>query len=1141
MKKISTNNCQTHFIQDLPAEADDFGGSHEELAKCIADFITHEKGGIIIGIEGTWGSGKSTVINLFSDQLSDSETYIFQFNAWSHEGDPLRRIFLEKLMNFIDEKKIKHANWSTELENFDTNHTITKTTNYRTLTNEGINFTLLSALLPLGLVFLKNGLDIGVSFSGIGVNWQFIVGIIASISPFFYILDCIIRYKNKLIDQDNFTSIFLKEPSTPEFTTETFSSGNPTSVEFEKYFNEIIEKILRNNFKKIIMVIDNIDRVSPEQGLSILNTLQTFLISEKSVNKQKEINNKNYFDYWERLWTILPYDFEGLKNLWRSKSNNNKSRNSAGIYQGEDTSNSEETVTENCLGSQLSMIEKKIPVRFFVPPVILSEWKTYFNNVFLKAFPSHKKDVDSVFNIFLISLNHKFATPTPREIIHFINLMGSFHRIFSDDEVEFTSIAYYACLLRNGLCSSKIKDLLESSMIPPEETLILLSNNVREDLAMIIFNLDKQKSCQIIWSEELIRILKVNEPEKLHQFYSQLSNVFWAMLNSSVNNEMNSFSFAELVNSINCFGKFLASNEFNGVVINESENIYKLLGQRLLGKQNWEIRNSIDCEAIIRIIPYIKQATKVKLLQSKLAPISIIKFDNEENDHFEERILNLLIKITEIIGIYENSFSISLDGESDKLTIALLCLSYIQPQNIEKIIITLKTDQMLSDINSLFSFNIIQEKTLLGLINLYTSNKEIYSNIPFTLCNTVVTINQTFGLRILEFLLLLRTDPIIILNFENICKNGTFFESMVATSSTSSLAYQSHAIILLITIYKTFEPQPPIQASPNVIQYFQELLLQPQSQLLLIDQIVDDINKYSCQREWVEETFVQPKIKLLSNFVMSRSLDKFSMDSIIKAEMLFDLWEKINNTFEKETINKLITILMLEEDFNWKLLNHDISLNYVYIYIFLLTNNIFNNASFIARLRKWVLTQSKTELSNNVLLPDFITLLKNMSSLSKTHISLGIDFNDLLFSYYENISNTPLPNIIEENWMFLNSLLSINQQKVLNKRYLEYILENPGDFDTHKKFVSWGSFSKKELLLYPQLIRKIFSELIIQNPTNENFIILRDISKSNPHFLRNKKLIKEDVDDFIQRINALENTASSSVLLLIQEIKNVFI
>ena len=58
------------LLDEAPSKVDSFsGGAHMALASAIANLVETEPGGRVIGLEGTWGSGKSTTIALIEDVL----------------------------------------------------------------------------------------------------------------------------------------------------------------------------------------------------------------------------------------------------------------------------------------------------------------------------------------------------------------------------------------------------------------------------------------------------------------------------------------------------------------------------------------------------------------------------------------------------------------------------------------------------------------------------------------------------------------------------------------------------------------------------------------------------------------------------------------------------------------------------------------------------------------------------------------------------------------------------------------------------------------------------------------------------------------------------------------------------------------
>ena len=95
--------CSTRLLSDSPAQTDAFG-SHERVAKAIAQLMCNDSGGKSIALTGSWGSGKSTVVEMVKTG-ADPDTEVFVFDAWAHEGDPLRRTFLEQLIDFFTAKE----------------------------------------------------------------------------------------------------------------------------------------------------------------------------------------------------------------------------------------------------------------------------------------------------------------------------------------------------------------------------------------------------------------------------------------------------------------------------------------------------------------------------------------------------------------------------------------------------------------------------------------------------------------------------------------------------------------------------------------------------------------------------------------------------------------------------------------------------------------------------------------------------------------------------------------------------------------------------------------------------------------------------------------------------------------------------
>jgi ATPase subunit of ABC transporter with duplicated ATPase domains len=153
------------LLSDEPSDVDEFEAkAHDQVARSIADLVVTEPGGAVIGLEGTYGSGKSTVVRLASQRLAahkspehSIEARAVIFDAWAHQGDPLRRSFLETVI-----RDLADAGWLAKdlAENClaalsgKASTVVTKTT--ARLSFEGKLTSAAAALLPLGAVLASN-------------------------------------------------------------------------------------------------------------------------------------------------------------------------------------------------------------------------------------------------------------------------------------------------------------------------------------------------------------------------------------------------------------------------------------------------------------------------------------------------------------------------------------------------------------------------------------------------------------------------------------------------------------------------------------------------------------------------------------------------------------------------------------------------------------------------------------------------------------------------------------------------------------------------------------------------------------------------------------------------------------------------
>lgn len=429
MEDNKNPKCRTFLLDDLPAQEDAFSsvesiGPHQRVANAIVDLIAlpEEHGGKMIGVEGGWGSGKSTIVKFVQEAMVTQEhCTVIPFDAWAHEGDPLRRTYLETIIRHLQKNKwIEEHRWNAKKEEIANRRKVkhTKTVPKPTLLGTLLGISLL--LVPAGTAFLGSSLSTRITFDIKGSPaWGFIFGILLSFAPilviFIHAISLLLKKKpfslRSVFNRDDWS--FLEGKAISETKTETVETPNPTSIEFEGYFTDImVEALCGDKKRRLLLVLDNLDRVEQEDAIRIWSTLQTFF---------QEGNHKN--DTWfKQLWVLVPYDPQGLRKLW-------------------DKVDRDDLVSD-------SFIDKSFQVRFQVPPPVLSDWKSYLFKLLKKALPDHgDNDYHTLYRVFEHFRNID-APPTPRELKLYVNQVGAIHRQWHD-EFPIGHIAYYVIQGRN--------------------------------------------------------------------------------------------------------------------------------------------------------------------------------------------------------------------------------------------------------------------------------------------------------------------------------------------------------------------------------------------------------------------------------------------------------------------------------------------------------------------------------------------------------------------------------------------------------------------------------------------------------------------------------------------------------------------
>lgn len=179
--------CHARLLSDDPVDVDELGSqAHTRIASTICDLVDEEPAGKAVAIVGTWGSGKSTVVRLIERRWSGSDTRrVFSFDAWSHQGDSLRRSFIEELARDFAGNWVDEATANGAIDDITGRTDTVVSTSSPVLSWWGKLEALLIFLVPAGLVLLSGWMAARREGPRPPLDLWLTLGVVAVLAPIF--------------------------------------------------------------------------------------------------------------------------------------------------------------------------------------------------------------------------------------------------------------------------------------------------------------------------------------------------------------------------------------------------------------------------------------------------------------------------------------------------------------------------------------------------------------------------------------------------------------------------------------------------------------------------------------------------------------------------------------------------------------------------------------------------------------------------------------------------------------------------------------------------------------------------------------------------------------------------------------------
>ncbi len=261
------------FLRDAPIRSTDdgyFDFYHKHIAPSIKSILENESCVHTIGLFGAWGTGKSTIIKALKDE-GISNAKMVEFDCWKYQKDSLQRQLLMQIAKDLNLGK-GYLNKLIQQFYYDTTEQIGERPQIRW------------SVLKLQL-FLPITLLLWMAVRTFMPEWT-------TASIILFLLAAIGFVARELLlpdDAKNFISI-------------TAINGTKNKIDSPELFEECFSKIINDSGEsKVIIVVDNLDRVEREVAIEMLSTLKTFL----------EINTDGMED--KKIIFLVPCHYEMLR------------------------------------------------------------------------------------------------------------------------------------------------------------------------------------------------------------------------------------------------------------------------------------------------------------------------------------------------------------------------------------------------------------------------------------------------------------------------------------------------------------------------------------------------------------------------------------------------------------------------------------------------------------------------------------------------------------------------------------------------------------------------------------------------------------------------------------------------------------
>lgn len=642
------------ILSNIPEGKDLFKAeSHRKISNTIISIIENQSNLIdkqIIGLEGDWGTGKSNIIKIIEEEISNKnelkDKYLhYTFDTWTHQEDLTRKSIIIELINSLRNNidSFNSKNWIDKEAQLSQKRISKNTKHFPQVklyyiflvigfvvikfvneTKKQIIGGKLCGYYEDSLNYLKN--EFYINFSN-GINYTYIYKSV----PYLFLLislilflksfcnDFKVNYKKGEKDKSKLTFweligksfYWISGEKLESNSDETITEIEPSNLRFRNFLNDIDTELIANE-KTLILTIDNTDRLTSEKLKSIWSTINIFFAE----------NNNSIF--LKNIWLIIPYDSKKVIDSFKEEN----------------------------IG--IGLLEKTFALTFKVPPPLISNWELFFKLCFNKSFDKiNINEKEYEIEILLRVYENYEKEITPRRIINFINQLATYYIQNPKIELRYFSIVILKKdILFNGIIYENI--INRSKYLEKLDTFFTEDVNLELNLAKVIYGVDKdidaQESLLHNVIEERLKNFKEfdNDVLSLPYFYTYFHKYFKKFIDSAgMEGFTNDKYFDDVTNILNHLEPFFIQENKKSIFKDLWEYYYKKIAKN---------RFTIFNETVIGVCKNCSEKSIIELINKSL--VSIIGDNSKEINGFpkENQILyiNFLKEVDSFITQNKN-------------------------------------------------------------------------------------------------------------------------------------------------------------------------------------------------------------------------------------------------------------------------------------------------------------------------------------------------------------------------------------------------------------------------------------------------------------------------------------------------------